>query len=395
MKKTRFAAALFLVFLFVMGTANYAFAASHNYYGKTITKKQAAEADAVARDIAQKVKSDKSLKTDLDKVARAAQIVSEYAMRGRYGADEKKYYRSPYGVFISGNFTCAGATRALGRVLDFMGYQWKHIGENKWEHQWCVLTMDGKTGFADANVFPGGLVGYGERPDPDSLLIALPNNQVAVIDNKVPSAPKQRSSVVRGGGSGTPQTTRKDRQDSEVNKGGRRIGAPMNSGKEPSASRKKAGLEAEQAYETWYKVCKAANSEMIEVRIMKSGINENIVNLWVFSGEACCVTEDMLKLLNVDQLFCVMAHELGHAELGHNGQRGKIKYSYNRSEETAADKYAAGLAVKAGIPISAFGETARVLRKARVPKSEHGGFCYSIPDDKRIKDFEAAAKKKR
>lgn len=60
---------------------------------------------------------------------------------------------------MAGVYTCAGSTRALGRVLDYMGYSWQHVNENKWSHQWCIVTMDGQTGYADGM---GGIAGYGE-----------------------------------------------------------------------------------------------------------------------------------------------------------------------------------------------------------------------------------------
>lgn len=43
-----------------------------------------------------------------------------------------------------------------------MGYEWTHVNENEWLHQWCVLEMDGRIGYADANILPEGEVGYGE-----------------------------------------------------------------------------------------------------------------------------------------------------------------------------------------------------------------------------------------
>ena len=131
----------------------------HSYY-KGLTKAQGEEADRIAQDIAKKVMADRSLNTDLKKVRAASKIVAWYCSRGVYGNDEKRYYRSPYGVFVAGVFTCAGATRALGRVLDFMGYDWHHVHENQWAHQWCVLEMDGEIGFADGQA---GLAGYGEH----------------------------------------------------------------------------------------------------------------------------------------------------------------------------------------------------------------------------------------
>ena len=150
---------IFIVLLAVLICANIAYSATHNYY-KGLTKTQAEEADKIARSIAEKIMADKFLNTDLKRVRAATRTVAQFCRRGTYGNDEKRYYRSPYGVFVAGVFTCAGATRALGRVLDFMGYDWQHVNENQWAHQWCVLEMDGEIGFADGQV---GMAGYGEH----------------------------------------------------------------------------------------------------------------------------------------------------------------------------------------------------------------------------------------
>ena len=130
----------------------------HSYY-RGLTQEQAEQADSVARKIAEAVMSEKSLTSDLQRVKAAAGIVARYCSRCMYGNDPHKYYRSPYGVFVAGIFTCSGATRALGRVLDFMGYKWEHANENQWSHQWCVVEMDGRKGFADGQL---GAAGYGE-----------------------------------------------------------------------------------------------------------------------------------------------------------------------------------------------------------------------------------------
>lgn len=138
----------------------------HNYYGPTISEAQIAEAEAIAKSIADGIRNNPAYKNDLQRVKAVTQEVSARAARKMmYGADENKYYRSPYGILVSGNFTCAGATRTVGRILDYMGYKWTHVNENEWLHQWCVLEMDGQIGYADANVFPGGKVGYGEYWD--------------------------------------------------------------------------------------------------------------------------------------------------------------------------------------------------------------------------------------
>ena len=131
----------------------------HSYY-KGLTQAQSDEADRVAKEIAENIMNDDRLVLDIHRVRVAARIVARYCQRSDYGPDEKRYYRTHYGVFIARVYTCAGATRALGRVLDFMDYKWEHVNENQWAHQWCVLEMDGKKGFADGM---GGIAGYGEH----------------------------------------------------------------------------------------------------------------------------------------------------------------------------------------------------------------------------------------
>lgn len=154
---------IFLLILMVVFSFNeFSIALAHDYYGSTITAEQATQADAIAKSIADDVMSNPEYKTDLQKIQAAAKVVTAYGAKCKYGNDENKYYRSPYGVFVSGNMTCAGMVRALGRVLDFMGYEYVHVNENEWSHQWIELTMDGKIGYADPSVFPDGQVGYGK-----------------------------------------------------------------------------------------------------------------------------------------------------------------------------------------------------------------------------------------
>ncbi|MBR3621904.1 MAG: hypothetical protein IKN43_00950 [Selenomonadaceae bacterium] len=135
---------------------------THEYYTSNITSDQRAQADKVAREIANYVLAQKNLTTDLDKVKLAATIVRKISFEGKYGSDPNKYYRTPYGVFIAKISTCAGTTTALGRVLEFMGYKWAHANKNRWTHQWCVLKMDGKKGYADPAFDISESVGYGE-----------------------------------------------------------------------------------------------------------------------------------------------------------------------------------------------------------------------------------------
>ena len=130
----------------------------HKYYLNE-TFEQAMIADGIAKMYADEILNDTSLKTDLDRVSAAASIAAYYSSKCTYGSDPAKHYRSPYGVFVEGVYTCSGSTRACGRSLDYMGYTWTHANENQNTHQWCELTMDGQKGYADGM---GGVAGYGD-----------------------------------------------------------------------------------------------------------------------------------------------------------------------------------------------------------------------------------------
>ena len=133
----------------------------HQYY-KHLSLQQAAEADAIAKQIAEEALAQPG--KEGDKVAYAANLVQQYVRNCRYDNDENYYYRSPYGVFVAGVFTCAGATRAMGRVLDYMGYTWYHVGEDQWDHQWTVVKIDGEYAWIDIQKI-GALSGFGNHMD--------------------------------------------------------------------------------------------------------------------------------------------------------------------------------------------------------------------------------------
>lgn len=115
------------------------------------------KAHAVVMDIIKQIPEDYS---DIDKVCVAADAASFYSQRATY-TDKDPDYATPYGVFVKGVYTCAGSTRALGMILDYLGFDWKHINENKYMHQWCELYIDGKKVYADGQA---NLVGYGDHP---------------------------------------------------------------------------------------------------------------------------------------------------------------------------------------------------------------------------------------
>lgn len=123
---------------------------------KTGNKKQ--DAKRVAKLIVKCIPK-KGKEKDVDRIGRAAFYVFLFCERATYTMKGKDY-REAYGVFISKKFSCAGSTRALGMVLDCMGYKWKHVNKNKNAHQWCQVKMDGKKGYADGMI---GMAGYGKH----------------------------------------------------------------------------------------------------------------------------------------------------------------------------------------------------------------------------------------
>lgn len=124
------------------------------------TELSKSEKNAQARVIARQIAASSTGSTDLERVTKAASAVSGYYRRGEH-KESGPDYNTPYGVFIKGESSCAGCTRALGMVLEEMGYSWKHVNENQWTHQWVVITMDGEVGWADGQI---GMAGYGTHP---------------------------------------------------------------------------------------------------------------------------------------------------------------------------------------------------------------------------------------
>lgn len=128
--------------------------------GEALVPQTREQEDAMAREIAQLLADSIPAGTDLERVNAAAYMVSVFAYYGEYTMDGEDYKR-PYGVFVKGVYSCAGCTRALGLILECMGYEWEHINEHQYTHQWCVLEMDGQIGWADGQI---GYAGYGGHP---------------------------------------------------------------------------------------------------------------------------------------------------------------------------------------------------------------------------------------
>ena len=110
--------------------------------------------------------------TDLERIGIAASLVHS-CLKVRHGSSITQIvngqlvttmvpgYNRPFGTMITHYSSCAGDTRAMGLVLEYMGFEWYHVNADQWDHQWCVVyDVDGQTAYADPSNL--GLVGYGE-----------------------------------------------------------------------------------------------------------------------------------------------------------------------------------------------------------------------------------------
>ena len=127
-----------------------------------MTYEQEVQARSIAKQIADAINESATDKVkDVEKVAYAAGIVRAYCDRGVY-TTEGQMYRTAYGVFIGGQYSCAGSTRALGLILDYLGITWVHVNANKWDDQWCQVIVDGQEGYGDAI---SATAAYGKHPN--------------------------------------------------------------------------------------------------------------------------------------------------------------------------------------------------------------------------------------
>ena len=177
-----------------------------------MTRNQEDQARSIAKQIANHVYTQVTTKgsgTQIEMVAYATGIVKAYCDYGteltndQARSSKSKVYRTAYGVFIAHEYTCAGSTRALGLVLDYLDalcqennakveaekkaaeeakaagntttttttttksttyppLRWVHVNANKWDDQWCQIVCDNHEAYADPIK---SLAGYGKHPN--------------------------------------------------------------------------------------------------------------------------------------------------------------------------------------------------------------------------------------
>lgn len=119
-------------------------------------------ADRVAQQIASCINSSSVRLTDEERIGLAATYVAQFCQQDQYTM-KGKYYAQPYGVFIAHQYSCAGATRAVGLVLNYLGYSFLHANANEYTHQWAIVKTHGRTYWADAQTGVFGEGSFGQN----------------------------------------------------------------------------------------------------------------------------------------------------------------------------------------------------------------------------------------
>lgn len=130
--------------------------------GKTAGKLSKSELNSAAKTVARGIAAcaRRHSSNKWEQVAYATEKVYNYCLSSKY-TSKGSAYREAYGPFVKKQYTCAGSTRALGLVLDYLGVSWTHANPNKWTHQWCNIKISGKKGWADGMM---GATGKGKYP---------------------------------------------------------------------------------------------------------------------------------------------------------------------------------------------------------------------------------------
>ena len=173
-----------------------------------------------------------------------------------------------------------------------------------------------------------------------------------------------------------------------------------------------ATVTAAQVEMLWGKVVEAANMDRLPLEIKE----DKSPNAWVTAGKSVTVTTGLMKLLrSEEEMFGVLAHEAGHAKLGHYQKRvgnsvgvgllatilGKkigggiggaavnaganlATAGFSREQEVAADDFAVDLAFKAGVdPAGLHSALERISLMGG--KTEPSGFNSHPPDERRLR----------
>ena len=104
------------------------------------------------------------------------QVYGVWEIAGSFGFDysmSTKHYNDPYGVLVNGVASCAGTTRTVGFMLNLLGLEYEHVHENKYDHQWARVNVNGAWWICDGF---GGIGYCGPEGDPNQPIVVRDGN---------------------------------------------------------------------------------------------------------------------------------------------------------------------------------------------------------------------------
>ncbi len=104
-------------------------------------------AKSIAKEIAKEVISEAGSEHSAQQLIVATQKTHDriYEPYGFIHTEDDPQDWTAYSLFVAHRGSCAGHTRALGLVLDELGYEWEHINEDQWTHQFCKVKVKWKS----------------------------------------------------------------------------------------------------------------------------------------------------------------------------------------------------------------------------------------------------------
>lgn len=111
--------------------------AKYRYFRKYMTDAQMKKAYKAASVIVKPLLG-KSKEEQLTGLAEEMRKLVDSGMKYSMKA---KHYNDPYGFFVRKCASCAGCARATGFCLNMLGYQYEHVNENQYSHQWARVKV--------------------------------------------------------------------------------------------------------------------------------------------------------------------------------------------------------------------------------------------------------------
>jgi len=109
---------------------------------KGMTDEQFAEAYEYARELAEII-DELGGETQEDRLIETFYVLRHITDASITYSQTVPHYSDVYGFFVLNESSCAGSTRATALLLSILGFDYEHVNENQWLHQWVRVNVGG------------------------------------------------------------------------------------------------------------------------------------------------------------------------------------------------------------------------------------------------------------